>query len=400
MTKAEERVFIAGAGPVGMTAAARLLALDVPVTVFEIGHELSMESRASTFHPSTLDMLDELGATHGLDANGLRAPYLQYRSKSDGILARFDFGDIADLTSHPYRLQCEQWHLTRVFYDLLKKNSNFEILFRHAVEDCEQDDDGVTVNVRSGNTTKKRKGHFLIGADGASSKVRHALDIDFEGFTWPERFLVLSTPFEFKKHIPDLDLVSYVADTDQWHFLLRIPGLWRVMLPISSDMTDEVALGQDYARRCLDWVLDGAGTAEIKHRTLYRVHQRVAKTFRRGRAFLVGDAAHVNNPLGGMGMNGGIHDAVNLTGLLAEVWTSHAPVERLDLYDRQRRTVTLDAVQTQTIQNKKDLEASNKEDKESFRKRLQEALSSTDGTRTYVQKLAMITSLKQASQIA
>ena len=129
MTKAEERVFIAGAGPVGMTAAARLLALDVPVTVFEIGDELTMESRASTFHPSTLDMLHELGATDGLEANGVRAPYLQYRTKNDGILARFDFGDIADLTSHPYRLQCEQWHLTRVFYDLLKENPDFEILF-------------------------------------------------------------------------------------------------------------------------------------------------------------------------------------------------------------------------------------------------------------------------------
>jgi len=399
VTKAEERVFIAGAGPVGMTAAARLLALDVPVTVFEIGDELAMESRASTFHPSTLDMLHELGATGGLEANGLRAPYLQYRSKSDGILARFDFGDIADLTTHPYRLQCEQWHLTRLFYDLLKENPDCEILFGHAVEDCEQDGDSVTVNVRNGNRTAKRKGYFLIGADGASSKVRHALDIDFEGFTWPERFLVLSTPFEFEKHIPDVDFVSYVTDTDQWHFLLRIPGLWRVMLPISSEMTDEAALEQDYGRRCLDWVLDGAGTAEIKHRTLYRVHQRVAKTFRRGRAFLVGDAAHVNNPLGGMGMNGGIHDAVNLTGLLAQEWTSRGDVELLDLYNRQRRTVTLDSMQTQTIQNKRDLEASNKEDRESFRKRLQEAQSSADGTRTYLQKLAMITSLKQASQI-
>ncbi len=169
------------------------------------------------------------------------------------------------------------------------------------------------------------------------------------------------------------------------------------MLPISSAMADEAALDEAYGRRCLDGVLASAGDADIRHRTLYRVHQRVAKTFRKGRAFLVGDAAHINNPLGGMGMNGGIHDAVNLTGLLAEVWNSNADIETLDLYDRQRRTVTLDAVQKQTIQNKRDLEAANEEDQADFRSRLQCAIASEDGTRRYLERLAMIASLKQAS---
>ena len=399
MAAFEERVFIAGAGPVGMTAAAGLLANGVPVTVIESGDDLSTESRASTFHPSTLDMLEVFGATEGLERHGLHARYLQYRSKREGILARFDFDGIADLTRHPYRLQCEQWHLTRVLFDLLRHNPDFELLFGHSVEACEQDQDGVTVIAQKGGETISRKGRFLIGADGASSKVRSALDIEFEGFTWPDRFLVLSTPFEFSDHIPGLDIVSYVADPQQWHFFLKIPGLWRVMLPISPDMADEAALDEEYGRRCLDGVLAGAGDADIRHRTLYRVHQRVAKTFRKGRAFLVGDAAHINNPLGGMGMNGGIHDAVNLTGLLAEVWNSTADIERLDLYDRQRRTVTLDAVQKQTIQNKKDLEAANEEDQASFRSRLRQALASKEGTRSYLQRLAMIASLQQAAAI-
>ena len=210
---------------------------------------------------------------------------------------------------------------------------------------------------------------------------------------------MLSTPFDFSDHIPDLDIVSYVADPVQWHFFLKIPDLWRVMLPISSAMADEAALDEAYGRRCLDGVLASAGDADICHRTLYRAHQRVAKTFRKRRAFLVGDAAHINNPLGGMGMNGGIHDAVNLTGLLAEVWNSNADFETLDLYDRQRRTVTLDAVQKQTIQNKRDLEAENEEDQADFRSRLQSAIASEDGTRRYLERLAMIASLKQASAI-
>src|SRR6187549_3281852 len=97
----EERVLIAGAGPVGLTAAANLVRNGVPVTVFEAGAALSTESRASTFHPPTLDMLDALGAAKPLIAQGLIAPEFQYRTQAQGVLATFDFGAIADVTSHP-----------------------------------------------------------------------------------------------------------------------------------------------------------------------------------------------------------------------------------------------------------------------------------------------------------
>src|SRR6266849_3047354 len=104
----EDRVLIAGAGPVGLTAAANLVRAGVPVTVLEAGSDLSEESRASTFHPPTLDMLDQLGAAQPLIAQGLSAPSFQYRSKQHGTLAQFDFGMLADMTDHPYRVQCEQ----------------------------------------------------------------------------------------------------------------------------------------------------------------------------------------------------------------------------------------------------------------------------------------------------
>src|SRR5713101_2142008 len=114
----EDRVLIAGAGPVGLTAAANLVRGGVPVTVFEAGADLSEESRASTFHPPTLDMLDRLGAAQPLIAQGLAAPSFQYRSKQHGTLAQFDFGAIADVTGHPYRVQCEQSKLTRILLSL------------------------------------------------------------------------------------------------------------------------------------------------------------------------------------------------------------------------------------------------------------------------------------------
>jgi len=392
----EERVFISGAGPVGLSAAARLIQHGVPVTVFEAGSNLATESRASTFHPSTLDMLDELGAAAPLEAQGLRAPSLQYRSKSDGLIARFDFGDIADLTKHPFRLQCEQWRLTRILLDKLTLDPDFEIVFSNGVEDCHQDADSVTVVLTKG----ERTGRWLIGADGASSHVRRAIGLTFEGFTWPDRFLVLSTPFEFADEIPDLDPVSYVADPQQWHFLLRIPGLWRVMLPIAKDITDQTALDPDYGSRCLDWVANGAGPSEVVHRTLYKVHQRVAETFRKGRVFLTGDAAHINNPLGGMGMNGGIHDAFNLADRLALVWMGCSDATQLDLYDLQRRTVTMEAVQVQTIQNKRDMEFASENDQAEFRNRLRNIKSDPKQNRAYLKRISMMESLKRAAEIS
>lgn len=395
----EERVFIAGAGPVGLVAAAQLVAAEIPVTVFEAGGDLGTESRASTFHPSTLDMLDALGVARPLEAQGLRAPVLQYRCSREGLIERFDFGDIADLTGFPYRVQCEQWHLTRLLHEKLVGDPNFEIVFAAPVTGCTQSGEGVSVALESGGKTGTRHGRWLIGADGASSAVRTSLGVDFEGFTWPDRFLVLSTPFDYPAVIPDLDLVSYVADPEQWYFLLKIPGLWRVMFPVSREVSDAAALELEFGQRLLDRVVPGAGPFEIAHRTLYRVHQRVATTFRSGRVLLAGDAAHINNPLGGMGMNGGIHDAVNLTERLVRIWRDEAPEADLERYDAQRRGVTLEAVQTQTIQNKRDLEAADEAGRAAFRERLHRIKADPAATRDFLKRVSMIASLERAREL-
>ena len=145
--------------------------------------------------------------------------------------------------------------------------------------------------------------------------------------------------------IPGLSSVSYVADPQRWYFLLQIPGLWRVMFLVNEDASDERVQTEEFAQSLMAGVVPGITNYEIAHTTLYKVHQRVAKTFRLGRAFLVGDAAHINNPLGGMGMNGGIHDAVNLAERLAAVWHGRAGEAELDRFDQQRRLVTLEYIQ-------------------------------------------------------
>jgi 3-(3-hydroxy-phenyl)propionate hydroxylase len=390
-----DRVLIAGAGPVGLVAAANLVRHGVPVTVFEAGTDVSDESRASTFHPPTLDMLDQLAAAGPLIAQGLPAPSFQYRSRQHGILAQFDFGMLADATAHPYRLQCEQSKLTRILCNALRGDSVFDLQFDSRVAGVTQDAAGVHVVIEHKGRTATRSGRWLIGADGARSDVRRSLGIELEGFTWPERFLVASTPFDFHAVIPDLARVSYVCDPQRWHFLLQIPGLYRVMFPIAAEEGDEMALHPGFAQSLMSTVVPGVADYEIAHLTLYKVHQRVATAFQLGRAFLVGDAAHINNPLGGMGMNGGIHDAINLTGRLVEVWRGAKAETELQRYDRQRRSVTLETIQTQSIRNKQNLES----DGAAFKRELSEIAADRSRTYDYLLRASMIASLRRAQEL-
>jgi 3-(3-hydroxy-phenyl)propionate hydroxylase len=389
----QDRVLIAGAGPVGLVAAANLVRYGVPVTVLEAGPDLGAESRASTFHPPTLDMLDDLGVLQPLVDQGLIAPKFQYRSR-DGIMATFDFGLIADATRHPYRLQCEQSKLTRVLLKKLESEADFRIAFSSPVHSVAEQAGGAEVTIDRDGRPESETYPWVIGADGARSAIRNALGISFEGFTWPERYLVVSTPFDFTKVIPDLVSVSYVADPDRWFFLLQIPGLWRVMFRIAAEESDELALSRDFAQQLMAEIVPGIGRYEIAHTTLYRVHQRVAESYRKGRVFLIGDAAHVNNPLGGMGMNGGIHDAINLTERLAAVWHGKRPDAELDRFDKQRRLITTAHVQTQSIQNKKNLENPSE-----FKERLRQIAADPQRTYDYLLGVSMIGSLRQAETL-
>jgi 3-(3-hydroxy-phenyl)propionate hydroxylase len=137
------------------------------------------------------------------------------------------------------------------------------------------------------------------------------------------------------------------------------------------------------------------GHYEIAHRTLYSVHQRVAQSYRRGRVFLAGDAAHLNNPLGGMGMNGGVHDAFNLAEKLAAVIRGEKPVEELERYERQRRPVALEYVNRITIANKHHLEMRDAEEQRRWRAELAHAASDRAAQRDYMLRISMIASLRK-----
>jgi 3-(3-hydroxy-phenyl)propionate hydroxylase len=393
-------VIISGAGPVGCTIALILARRGYTIAILEGEASLPLDLRASTFHPPTLDMLDSLGVTERLLPMGLVAPTYQYRDRRTGDAAIFDLGLIRDSTRHPYRLQCEQFKLTQLVHDLLKDMPNVEFHFDHRVEQVLQDADGVTVHAeRLSDGFRSFRGRYCIGADGANSRVRKSQAIDFQGFTWPERFLVVSTPEDFARDLPNLCYVNYVSDPDEWCVLLRTVTLWRVLVPTAADKPDAEVLSNEYAQGVLHRIVDRAGPYPVNHRTLYRVHQRVARTYRVGRVLLAGDAAHINNPLGGMGMNGGLHDAFNLAEKLEQVLAGRAPDSLLDRYDRQRREICVKFVQEQTIANKKMIE---EHDPERHREHMQDykrRAADPELARPLLLRTSMITGLREAEAI-
>jgi 3-(3-hydroxy-phenyl)propionate hydroxylase len=393
-------VVIAGAGPVGLVSALVLGSAGVRVTVLEGAADLNMDLRASTFHPPTLDMLAHYGLTDALVPQGLVARYTQQRDRTEGVVAEFDMQLLAGDTGFPFRLQCEQWKLTQLIKAKLDKLPDVRVLFSSRVESVAQTADAVQVQALTDDQVHRVEADYLIGADGASSAVRKSLGIEFEGFTYPERFLVISTTFEYADHLPHLSYVNYCSDPKEWCVLLRVPALWRVLFPTRPDETDEEVLADASVQARLQNLLPQPVPYETAHRTLYKVHQRVAQTFRKHRAFLAGDAAHINNPLGGMGMNGGVHDAMSLCQkLLGVVQQGHSP-EVLDRYERQRRTIAIEYINASTARNKKEIEERDPVRRKKTQDELRAIAADPAAARAYLRKTSMIDALVRAEAIA
>ena len=395
------QVIIAGAGPSGTIAAYALALRGIDVLLVESQPECPEDLRASTFHPPTLEMLDDLGLLDELDAMGLRAPIYQYRNRRSGEILAFDLTEVGDVLKYPYRLQCEQWKLSRLICSRLAAHPNAELLYSHRVVSLSQDESGVSVALEGPNAIKSVQGQFLIAADGANSVVRKWLDIGFDGFTYPEKFLTLTTHLPAEDYFPNLSYVNYVADTAEWCVLLRVPSLWRILVPAPEEDSD-ADLRSDAKKDAVFGGLFGeAGlAAETVHRTVYRVHQRVAQRFREGRIVLVGDSAHLNNPLGGLGMNCGIHDAINLVDKITAILQDDADAEALlDRYNRQRRAVMTDFVQRQTIRNKQFIEAGTEAAQIQGQAQMAAILAEDAARRHYLLQQSMYNSLVMERQI-
>jgi len=272
---------------------------------------------------------------------------------------------------------------------------NVEILFSIKAVSADQDEHGVTLKVNTAEGPKELKGRYLIASDGASSAIRASQDIKFPGLTFPELWLCVSTEFEFENYIDNLAPVAYFSAENFWFLLLRVPGLWRVLMPSNNGQTAEMLLQEGSVQELMHRVVPIEGDFETVHRTAYPVHQRVAESYQCGRIFLAGDAAHINNPLGGMGMNGGIHDGINLSKKIASVWRGDADEKLLDLYEAERLPVANEYVQKTTLRNKAMLEQHDPIARKARQKELSTVVADPQKAREYLLESSMIASFKK-----
>ncbi|MEV6072470.1 FAD-dependent oxidoreductase [Nocardia sp. NPDC052001] len=373
-------VVVVGAGPVGLTAALTLARRGIAVTVLERGEELATESRASTFHPPTLEMLETLGVLKPLLARGIIATTFQYRERGGGEIATLDLGVLARDTPYPFRVQCEQSKLTPILLDALPDHAR--VRFGHEVHGLHAGPDGVILHTSHGPV----RADWVIGADGAHSIVRNGVHAGFDGSTYPERFLVASVDEDLATALPGIAPINYVFDPHEWLVLLRTPQHWRVLLPTPADTADDLEMDRLPAR--LAAVADLGRPWRVLHGSLYRVHQRVTESFRIGRVLLAGDAAHVNNPLGGMGMNSGIHDAVRLGDALADVLAGGSE-SGLDDAAALRRAVAIDHVQRTSHDNWRRLRS----DDAAHRDQLRSLAADPVAARAYLRRACLLDSL-------
>jgi len=392
-------VVIAGAGPSGLSAALFLSDLGVPVTVVERGHQPSRDPRAATFHPPTLELLAPSGVTQALQERGIISPVWQHRDRQKGLIAAFDLSVLATETSFPYRLQCEQHKFVEILADKLATRDNVTFQYDTQLEGVEQDASGVQLVTANGTI----EADWLIGADGGRSLVRKSQGIGLEGFTYKERFLVITTDYDFGAK--GFAVSNYVADPEEWCAVFQVPGerpggVWRSVFPMHAD-DDEATVIADVAAahaRVARLVNDDT-PFEVLHVNTYNVHQRVATTFRKGRICLIGDAAHVNNPLGGMGMNFGVHDAHNLAGKLAAVIHGTSEEGVLDVFSRQRRFAAENFLQAMTISNKRNLEERDPAAKLAKERELADAAADPDRAREHLMQTSMINGFRAANQV-
>jgi 3-(3-hydroxy-phenyl)propionate hydroxylase len=399
----DKRVLIAGGGPVGLFCALLLGREGIPVRLFDVNDDLQLDPRAATTHPATLEVLGNAGLVEEMEQVGLVAPIFQFWDRPSGqLVAQFDHALLKNDTRYPYVVQCEQFKTSRITLDRLRTLANVEVLFGHEVVAVDQGGDRVTVTVRTKDGESRNSGAYLIGADGGRSTVRKQSDIPFEGFTWEERFLVLTTPFDFEKH-RGYCYRSYFADPEEWCNCFKVaadgpPGLWRTVFPTNPQVSEAELMSDAAVQARLQKFFPNPQPYEVVHRNLYTTHQRVAATFRKGRVLLAGDSAHINNSIGGMGLNGGLQDAANLSEKLVQVMAG-APDGLLDLYSLQRRTVSIEFVQQQTIANKKRLEARDPEQRNKNFEELSQTAADPERARDFLLRSSMITMQRRADSI-
>ncbi|WP_342660465.1 6-hydroxy-3-succinoylpyridine 3-monooxygenase HspB [Rhodococcus ruber] len=347
----QQTVIVAGAGPVGVLNALGLARAGIPVTVLERAGAVVQSPRAMVYHWSVLDGLDRLELFHPASRRGFLKQGYTYRVHATGEEVSFGLDVLEGSVSHPYNLHLGQNALVEIALEQLARYPHATVLWDTEVQSLSQNADEVRVVAVTDGTPVVLNAPWLIGADGARSTVRESLGVEFEGHTWPERFVATNIRVDLESH--GWPLTTMLIDDRYGAIISKIDStnLWRFTycedesLPMDS-VTERMP---EY----FDAVFPGIDDIELVAYSPYRMHQRAASTFRIGRVLLAGDAAHATNPTGGLGLTSGLFDTYALYDALAAVIDERAPESVLDDYARQRRAVFIDKVNPAASANKK-----------------------------------------------
>jgi 3-(3-hydroxy-phenyl)propionate hydroxylase len=397
-------VIVVGAGPVGLCLSLALAQQDVAVTLIESLPDdefLDQVPRAGSNHPSTLEFFDRIGLYHKLEPRGIVAPKFHYWDRqSHSLIAEFDHALLKDDTRFPYVLQCERIKIIEEALTIAKVQPLIEVRMATEFTGFAQTADAVLAQVDGTAGGETIRGSYLVSCEGARSVARRGLGVEFEGFTYPERTLNIEVAYDFKQH--GYTERNYISDPVEYSNLFHWkgpPDRWRIHFPTAIDDSEEALTRPAVMQARLKNFLDLDRNFTICGCNLYTVHQRVAKTFRGGRVLLAGDAAHVNSPIGGMGLNSGVHDAFNLADKLARILHGEADETELDRYERQRRHVAVQHTQAQTIRNKRLLEERDPAVRQRNHDELRRQADDPALARKFLLRTALFESLREAERI-
>ena len=398
-------VLVVGAGPVGLCLSLALAQAGVPVTLVEAMTDenfLDQVPRAGSNHPTTLEFFDRIGLYAKLEPRGIVAPKFHYWDRQDNaLIAEFDHALLKDDTRFPYVLQCERIKIIEEALKLAKAHPLIEVRMATEFLGFEQRADAVLARVTNAASEHETiRGSYLVSCEGARSIARKDMGLEFEGFTYPERTINIEVAYDFKQH--GYTERNYISDPVEYSNLFHWkgpPDRWRVHFPTAIDDDEDALKRPEALQMRLKRFLGTDREFEICGCNLYTVHQRVAQKFRVGRVVLAGDSAHVNSPIGGMGLNSGVHDAFNLAEKLARILHGKAGETELDHYERQRRHVAVRHTQAQTIRNKRLLEERDPAVRRRNHDELRRQAEDPNLARKFLLRTALFDSLREAGQI-
>lgn len=330
----ERDVIVVGGGPVGLVAALLMADAGVRVTVVEKATRPGDLPRAISLQDESFRTFEQIGIADALKAESLLDTGSRYFGLSDRLLA--EAKPIPSRLGHPAKTQFDQPVLEQLLFDRAAANPGIELLLGAEATAVSQDAEGVSVTIGPDGSVRTLRAAWLVGADGGRSLVRSAVGIDLVGTTQPQRWIVIDLLNETAPHDP---FAEFHCDGRRPYVLVPgIKGRLRIEFMLFDSEDADAMTTLESIRALVAPFRPQLDPADVRRSAVYVAHQRVARHYRAGRAFLVGDAAHLMPPFAGQGLNAGVRDATNLAWKLIEAIRGGATDQLLESYETERRT--------------------------------------------------------------